>query len=351
MLYSVSKTLRRKSMKKVLRAAMAVAAILALSFTAVHADEMLNGAGATFPYPVYSAWANEYNKVTGMKLNYQSIGSGGGIKQITERTVDFGASDKPLTPEELAKDNLLQFPAAIGGVVLVVNIPGVKAGELRLDSDAVCKIFMGEIKNWSDAKIKGLNPNAKLPQRDITVVHRSDGSGTTAIFTDYLSGACPAWKEKVGSGTSVSWPAGIGGKGNEGVSNYVQQAANSIGYVEFAYAKQNNLAYTKLKNRAGVFVEPSFESFEDAAASGNFDAKKGFYLWLTNAPGKKSWPIAGATFILLAKEKKDSNGKVVKFFDWAYNHGDNKAKELIYVPLPKSLKDKVRAYWKSNGLQ
>jgi phosphate transport system substrate-binding protein len=338
-------------MKKVLTTALAMATVLALNFTAVHAEEMLNGAGATFPYPVYSAWANEYNKVTGMKLNYQSIGSGGGIKQITERTVDFGASDKPLTPEELAKDNLLQFPAVIGGVVLVVNIPGAKAGDLRLDSDAVCKIFMGDIKNWSDAKIKGLNPQAKLPQSDITVVHRSDGSGTTAIFTDYLSGACPAWKEKVGSGTSVSWPAGIGGKGNEGVSNYVQQAANSIGYVEFAYAKQNNLAYTKLKNRAGAFLEPSFASFEDAAASGNFDAKKGFYLWLTNAPGKQSWPIAGATFILLAKEKKDSNGKVVKFFDWAYNHGDNKAKELIYVPLPKSLKDKVRVYWKSNGLQ
>jgi phosphate transport system substrate-binding protein len=338
-------------MKKVLTTALAMATVLALNFTAVHAEEMLNGAGATFPYPVYSAWANEYNKVTGMKLNYQSIGSGGGIKQITERTVNFGASDKPLTPEELAKDNLLQFPAVIGGVVLVVNIPGAKAGDLRLDSDAVCKIFMGDIKNWSDAKIKGLNPQAKLPQSDITVVHRSDGSGTTAIFTDYLSGACPAWKEKVGSGTSVSWPAGIGGKGNEGVSNYVQQAANSIGYVEFAYAKQNNLAYTKLKNRAGAFLEPSFASFEDAAASGNFDAKKGFYLWLTNAPGKQSWPIAGATFILLAKEKKDSNGKVVKFFDWAYNHGDNKAKELIYVPLPKSLKDKVRVYWKSNGLQ
>ncbi len=337
-------------MKKVL-AAVAVAAIFAFSLTAVQAEEMLNGAGATFPYPVYSAWANEYNKVTGMKLNYQSIGSGGGIKQITERTVDFGASDKPLTSEELAKDNLLQFPAVIGGVVLVVNIPGVKAGELRLDSNAVCKIYLGEIKNWGDTKIKALNPGAKLPQSDITVVHRSDGSGTTAIFTDYLNSACPAWKEKVGSGTSVSWPAGIGGKGNEGVANYVQQTANSIGYVEFAYAKQNNLAYTKLKNRAGAFVEPSFESFEDAAATGSFDAKKGFYLWLTNAPGKNAWPIAGGTFILLAKEKKDSNGKVVKFFDWAFNHGDNKAKELIYVPLPKSLKDKVRAYWKSNGLQ
>ena len=338
-------------MKKVLWAALTMAAVSALSFATVHAEAMLNGAGATFPYPVYSAWANEYNKVTGMKLNYQSIGSGGGIKQITERTVDFGASDKPLTPEELAKDNLLQFPAVIGGVVLVVNIPGVKAGELKLDSDAVCKIYMGNIKNWGDAKIRKLNPELNLPQSDITVVRRSDGSGTTSIFTDYLSGVCPAWKEKVGSGTSVNWPVGIGGKGNEGVANYSQRVANSIGYVEFAYAKQNNLAYTKLKNRGGAFVEPSFESFADAAASGNFDAKKSFYLWLTNAPGKKAWPIAGGTFILLAKEKKESNRKVVKFFGWAFDHGDKKAKELIYVPLPKMLKDKVRAYWKSNGLQ
>lgn len=337
-------------MKKVL-AALAVATTLALNGVALHAEEMLNGAGATFPYPVYSAWANEYNKITGMKLNYQSIGSGGGIKQITERTVDFGASDKPLKPEELAKDNLLQFPAVIGGVVLVINIPGIKAGELRLDSDAVCKIYMGEIKNWSDPKIKGMNPKLNLPTSEITVVHRSDGSGTTAIFTDYLSAVCPAWKEKVGAGTSVSWPAGIGGKGNEGVTNYVQQQKNSIGYVEFAYAKQNNLSHTMLKNQAGAFVEPSFESFEDSAATASFDPAKHFYLWLNNAPGKKAWPIAGATFILLAKEKKNTNIKVVKFYEWAFNNGDNKAKELIYVPLPKSLKAKVEGYWKSNGIR
>jgi phosphate transport system substrate-binding protein len=322
-----------------------------LSFNLAQAEEMLNGAGATFPYPVYSAWANEYNKITGMKLNYQSIGSGGGIKQITERTVDFGATDKPLKPEELAKDNLLQFPAVIGGVVPVVNIPGIKAGELKLDSDAVCKIYMGEIKNWNDPKIKGLNPALNLPASEITVVHRSDGSGTTAIFTDYLSGVCPAWKEKVGTGTSVSWPAGIGGKGNEGVANYVQQQVNSIGYVEFAYAKQNNLTHTVLKNHAGTFVEPSFESFEDAAATASFDPAKHFYLWLNDAPGKNSWPIAGATFILLAKEKIESNKKVVKFYDWAFKNGDNKAKELIYVPLPKPLKSKIENYWKSNDIR
>ena len=336
-------------MKKSLLVALVVIGLL--SFNLAQAEEMLNGAGATFPYPVYSAWANEYNKITGMKLNYQSIGSGGGIKQISERTVDFGASDKPLKPEELAKDNLLQFPAVIGGVVPVVNIPGIKAGELKLDSEAVCKIYMGEIKNWNDPKIKGLNPTLNLPGSEITVVHRSDGSGTTAIFTDYLSDVCPAWKEKVGTGTSVSWPAGIGGKGNEGVANYVQQQANSIGYVEFAYAKQNNLTHTVLKNHAGTFVEPSFESFEDAAATASFDPKKDFYLWLNDAPGKKAWPIAGATFILLAKEKTDSNKKVVKFYDWAFKNGDVKAKELIYVPLPKSLKTKVEGYWKSNGIQ
>jgi phosphate transport system substrate-binding protein len=331
-------------------AALVLAVLMSTLAVTVHAEETLNGAGATFPAPVYSAWAYEYNKVTGTKLNYQSIGSGGGIRQITERTVDFGASDAPLASEKLAKDNLLQFPAVIGGVVLVVNVPGIKAGELKLDSDAVCKIYLGEIKTWNDAKIKSMNPKASLPASDITVVHRSDGSGTTAIFTDYLSGICPAWKEKVGSGTAVSWPAGIGGKGNEGVANYVKQQSNSIGYVEFAYAKQNNMAYTLLKNAAGIFVAPSFASFEDAAATGDFDPKKDFYLWLNNAKGKKSWPIAGATFILLAKDKKDSNMKTVKFYDWAFKNGANKAKELIYVPLPKSLQDKIRTYWKANGI-
>jgi len=328
-----------------------VLGLMVFSASVGRAEEMLNGAGATFPYPVYSAWANAYNKITGLKLNYQSIGSGGGIKQITERTVDFGASDKPLKPEELARENLLQFPAVIGGVVPVINIPGIKSGELKLDPEAICRIYLGEIKKWNDPKIKGMNPTLSLPDKEITVVHRSDGSGTTAIFSDYLSTACPAWKEKVGTGTSVSWPAGIGGKGNEGVANYVLTQANSIGYVEFAYAKQNNITFTALKNHAGAFVKPGFESFEDAAASANFDAKKDFYLWLNDAPGKKSWPIAGATFILLAKEKKDSNRKVVKFFDWAFKNGDAKAKELVYVPLPKSLKAKVEGYWKSNGMQ
>jgi phosphate transport system substrate-binding protein len=326
-------------------------AMFVMSFGYAEAAETLNGAGASFPYPVYSAWGFEYNKVTGVQLNYQSIGSGGGIRQITERTVDFGASDAPLTPEQLDKDRLLQFPAVMGGVVPVVSIPGVKAGKLRLDSDALCKIYLGEIRYWDDRKITSLNPNVNLSHDEITVVHRSDGSGTTAIFTNYLSAVCSDWKNKVGAGTSVKWPVGIGGKGNEGVANYTKRTPNSIGYVEFAYAEQNKLAYVLLKNSAGNFVVPNFEAFEDAAASADFDAKNHFDLWLVNAPGKNAWPIAGATFILLAKEKADSNKKVTAFYDWAFKKGDAKAKELVYVPLPEPLKDKIRAYWKANGVQ
>ncbi len=328
-----------------------VVLVFGLLCARAEAATMLNGAGATFPYPVYSAWAFDYNKATGIRLNYQSIGSGGGIRQITERTVDFGASDAPLPPEQLAKAKLLQFPAVIGGVVPVVNIAGLKPGEMKLDAEATAKIFLGEIKYWDDNKIKSLNPNLKLAHNEITVVHRSDGSGTTAVFTEYLKAVSPDWKSKVGAGTAVEWPAGIGGKGNEGVANYVKRTANSIGYVEFAYAVQNKMTYTLLKNSAGTFVTPSFAAFEDAADTGTFDPKNHFYLWLVNAPGKNSWPIAGATFILLAQEKTDANRNVVKFYDWAFRNGDGKAKELTYVPLPKSLKDKIRAYWKTNGLQ
>ncbi len=325
--------------------------ILVLSFARAEAAETLNGAGATFPYPVYSAWAYEYHKITGVKLNYQSIGSGGGQRQITERTVDFGASDDPLKPDQLRKDRLLQFPAVIGGVVPVVNIRGIKEGQLKLDAETLSKIFLGEIKFWDDAKVRNLNQGMNLPHSEITVVYRSDGSGTTAIFTHYLSEISAIWKDRVGAGKAVKFPLGIGGKGNEGVANYVKRTINSIGYVEFAYAKQNKLVSTQLRNAAGNFVAPGFESFEDAAESGDFDPKKDFSLWLTNAPGKGSWPIAGATFILLAKEKTDTNRKVVRFFDWAFKNGDNKAKELVYVPLPKSLEEKIRGYWKANGLQ
>lgn len=326
------------------------ALIVAATFSIAQAEDILNGAGASFPAPLYQAWAYEYNKATGAKLNYQSIGSGGGVRQIAGRTVDFGASDDPMTPEELKKDRLLQFPAVIGGVVPVVNIPKVKAGELRLDAASLCRIFLGEIKHWDDPAIKALNPKLALPHTEITVVHRSDGSGTTAIFTNYLSETCPAWKAKVGEGKAVKWPVGIGGKGNEGVANYVKRTQSSIGYVEFAYAKQNKLNHAQLKNRAGSFVEPGFDSFEDAADSGDFDPKKDFHTWLNNTPGKTAWPIAGATFILLAKDKNEANRKTVAFFDWAFKNGDATAKNLTYVPLPQKLKDKVRAYWKANNL-
>ncbi len=314
------------------------------------AVETINGAGATFPYPVYSAWAYEYNKITGVRLNYQSIGSGGGQRQIANRTVDFGASDAPLKIDKLNELKLYQFPAVIGGVVPVVNIPNLKKGDLRLDAEALCEIIMGKITYWDDRKIEELNAHVKLPHKKITIVHRSDGSGTTAIFTTYLSDSCSDWEEKVGAGKSVKWPVGIGGKGNEGVANYVKRVKYSLGYVEFAYAKQNKLIYTRLKNPAGNFVEPNFETFQAAAATGEFDPEKHFYLWLTNAPGKNAWPVAGATFILLAREQKDSNINTVKFYDWAFKHGDETAKRLIYVPLPDSLKDKIRAYWKDNEI-
>jgi phosphate transport system substrate-binding protein len=335
-------------MKRILSLVFVIVVLFSVGF--VYAAETLNGAGATFPYPVYSAWAYEYYKQTGVRLNYQSIGSGGGVRQIINRTVDFGASDAPLKPERLQKEKLLQFPTVIGGVVLIVNIPKVKPAELRLDAEAVCKIFLGQINTWDDKKIKELNPSIKLPNKKVTVIHRSDGSGTTAIFTTYLSDACAAWKEKVGAGKAVKWPVGIGAKGNEGVANYVKRVKYSIGYVEFAYAKQNRLTYTLLKNPAGNFVEPKFETFQDAAASGSFDPDKHFYLWLTNAPGKKAWPISGATFILLAKEKRDSNIKTVRFFDWAFKNGDEIAERLIYVPLPEPLKEKVRGYWRRYGI-
>ncbi|GAB5047228.1 phosphate ABC transporter substrate-binding protein PstS [Thermodesulfovibrio sp. TK110] len=321
--------------------------VLLFSFTLAHSAEMLNGAGATFPYPLYSSWAADYHKATGIKINYQSIGSGGGIRQITERTVDFGASDMALKPEELEKSKLLQFPAVIGGVVPVINIPGIPSNTLVLDGTTICEIFLGEIKQWDDPKIKALNPNLNLPAKPITVVHRSDGSGTTAIFTHYLSGACKKWADSVGYGTSVSWKTGLGGKGNEGVANYVKRTPYSIGYVEFAYAKQNNLSTVKLKNPAGQIVSADFESFADAAATAQLDPKQHFYAWMTNAPGKKSWPITGATYILLAREKNDVNKSVIKFFDWAFINGDATAKKLDYVPLPKSVKDKIRAYWKT----
>jgi phosphate transport system substrate-binding protein len=290
-----------------------------LSFTHVAAAQALNGAGATFPYPLYSAWAFEYSKETGIKLNYQSIGSGGGVRQIINRTVDFGASDDALEPKEIEQNKFFQWPQVIGGEVLAINMPGIKSGEMVLDADSVSKIFLGDIKYWDDAKIKGLNPSLKLPHSEITVVHRSDGSGTTAVFTHYLAEASPAWKSRVGEGKSVSWPVGIGGKGNEGVANYTGRTANSIGYVEFAYAIQNNLTYTLLKNPAGKVVKPTLGTFAEAAAAGDYNPQKDFYTWVTNAKSPNAWPIVAATNILVAREKVEQNKRVVKFFDWAFS--------------------------------
>ena len=325
------------------------AAVLTFLSTA-WAEEVIHGAGASFATPAYQAWAYDYNKANIVKVNYQSIGSGGGIRQIINRTVDFGASDNPVTPGNLKKFNLLQFPTLIGGVVLAVNIEGIKENDLKLDSETVCKIYLGEIKFWDDTKIRSLNPLLKLPHAAVSVVYRADGSGTTAIFTNYLAGTCADFKAKVGEGPSVKWPVGIGGKGSEGVANYVKRSANTIGYLQFTYAMQNKLTYAQMKNKAGNFVEPSFDAFEAVADSAEFDAGKAFFLWLNNTPGERAWPITGATFILLAQDQKDANVKAIKFFDWAFRNQDVKAKELGYVPLNESIKDKIRAYWKANGI-
>ncbi|MEA3464653.1 MAG: phosphate ABC transporter substrate-binding protein PstS [Thermodesulfobacteriota bacterium] len=318
--------------------------------TASLAAPTLNGAGASFPYPVYSGWAFQYQKATGTKINYQSIGSGGGVRQITNRTVDFGASDAPVNPEKLTEKKLLQFPAIIGGVVPIVNIKGIDSAQLKLTANVMARIFLGTISKWNDPEIVELNPELQLPNDAITVVHRSDGSGTTAIFTTYLSAVNNDWQQKIGAGKSVNWPVGIGGKGNEGVSNYVKRVKNSIGYVEFAYAKQNKLADVTLQNREGKYVSASFDSFKAAASFAKWEQDKGYYLWLVNAPGKASWPIAGASFILLASEKSAANRRTIEFYDWAFNNGDEMAIKLVYVPLPQNLKDDIRNYWKANGI-
>lgn len=325
--------------------------VLAAGFTwagASHAAD-ITGAGATFPYPVYAKWAEAYKTATGIGLNYQSIGSGGGIKQIQAKTVDFGASDKPLKPEELDKGGLMQFPTVMGGVVPVVNIPGVAAGQVKLDGNVLADIYLGKIKKWNDAAITALNKGVALPNEAITVVHRSDGSGTTFIFTNYLSKVSSDWKEKVGNDASVAWPTGVGGKGNEGVASYVQRIKGSIGYVEYAYALQNKMAYTLLKNKDGNFVKPDSETFQAAAKGADWEHAAGFYEILTDEPGKNSWPITGATFILMHKtQDKPANAKeVLKFFDWAYANGDKMAEDLDYVPMPESVVKLIQKAWKA----
>jgi len=303
------------------------------------------GAGATFPAPVYAKWADAYNKATGAKINYQSVGSGAGIKQITSKTVDFGASDMPLSDEELAKNGLIQFPTVIGGVVPVVNIQGIKPGQIKLTGALLGDIYLGKITKWNDAALVAANPGVPLPDAAISVVRRADGSGTSFIFTNYLSKVNPEWKAKVGEGTAVNWPTGAGGKGNEGVSAFVQRLPNSIGYVEYAYAKQNKMTFTLLKNQAGNFVTPDDENFKAAAAGA--DWARTFYQVLTEQPGQDTWPISGATFIMMHKvqDKPAQASSALKFFEWAFNNGDKMAGELEYVPLPASLKTMVRKQW------
>jgi phosphate transport system substrate-binding protein len=334
-----------KHMKTIL-AAGAIAA--AIAYPAIAID--ISGAGATFPYPIYAKWADAYKKETGAGLNYQSIGSGGGIKQISARTVTFGASDMPLKPEELEKIGVIQFPTVMGGVVPVINLDGIKSGDLALDGPTLAKIFMGEVKTWDDPAIAKLNPKAKLPKQAIAVVHRSDGSGTTFIFTNYLSKVSADWKSKVGNNTAVEWPVGIGAKGNEGVANNVANTKGSIGYVETAYAKQNNLTTTNLANKNGKVVAPNTESIMAAAASADWANAPGFYIILTDSAGEKSWPIAGATFILLPKQPKDTaaTGEALKFFAWAYKNGSKMAQELDYIPMPASVVTQIEAVWKKD---
>ncbi len=326
----------------------ALLALTALTGTTLALE--ITGAGATFPYPLYSKWAFHFEKETGNKVNYQAIGSGGGIRQITNRTVDFGASDAPLKPEELRKNNLIQFPTVIGAVVITYNVPEIGKTSLNLDGKAICDIYLGKIKKWNDPYLKQLNPNVNLPDRNIVVVHRSDGSGTTWIFTNWLTKVCPEWKEKVGFGTSVKWPTGVGGKGNEGVTNYVKRSQGGIGYVEYIYAKQNNLPMAKIKNREGVFVEPSLKTIQSAASYAKWDKSKDFYQILTDQPGKESYPIAGATFILLAKDQPERSKKATTFFKWAYEKGDKYAEELNYVPMPANVKKLIFEYWKEHGV-
>ena len=326
---------------------LAAAAAVALSVPALaaHADEV-TGAGSSFAAPIYQKWAEAYFKATSNKINYQSIGSGAGIKQINAKTVDFGASDMPLTDEELATSGLVQFPTVVGGVVPVINVAGVQPGQLKLDGALLGNIYLGKIAKWNDPAIAALNPGVKLPDSAIATVHRADGSGTSFIFTNYLSKVNPEWKAKIGVGTAVNWPAnGVGGKGNEGVAQYVQRLPNSIGYVESAYAKQNKMDYVSLRNQGGVFVEPQEATFQAAAAGA--DWSKSFYQVLTDEPGRDAWPITGATFVLVHKvqDKPAQGAATLKFFDWAYANGDKAASELDYIVLPDAVKAMIRKEW------
>jgi phosphate transport system substrate-binding protein len=316
-----------------------------MAFSAAASAQEITGAGASFPAPLYSKWAADYNKATGVKVNYQSVGSGAGLRQIEAKTVDFGASDMPLKDEELKAKGLVQFPTVIGGVVPVINIKGITPGQMRLNGQVLGDIFLGKITKWNDAAIKALNPTVNLPDADIAPVRRADGSGTTFIFTNYLSKVSSEWKSKVGEGTAVNWPTGAGGKGNEGVAAFVGRLPNSIGYVEYAYVKQNKMNFVQMQNADGKFVSPDDETFKAAAAGADWN--KSFYQILTNQPGATAWPISGATFILMqAKQEKPQNATtVLKFFDWTLMQGDKTATDLDYVPMPDSSKAAIRKVW------
>ena len=305
----------------------------------------VTGAGATFPAPIYAKWADAYNKATGVRINYQSVGSGAGIKQIKSKTVDFGATDMPLSDEDLAKDGLIQFPTVIGGVVPVVNIAGIAPGQIKLTGAVLGDIYLGKITKWNDAALTALNPGVPLPAADISVVRRADGSGTSFIFTNYLSKVNAEWKAKVGEGTAVNWPVGAGGKGNEGVAAFVQRLPNSVGYLEYAYVKQNKMAYTLMRNKDGNFVAPSDTAFKAAAAGA--DWSKTFFQITTEQPGKDAWPITNPTYILMYKsqDKPVNASNALKFFEWAYGNGDQTADDLDYVPLPANVKELVRKHW------
>lgn len=323
-----------------------IGAAVSFAFVGAQAADV-TGAGATFPYPIYSKWADTYKTQTGNAINYQSIGSGGGIKQIKAKSVTFGATDAPLKPEDLEASGLVQWPQVMGAIVPVVNLEGVSAGELVLDGPTLAKIFLGEIKTWDDPQVKKLNPTAKLPSQPIAVVHRADASGTTFNFTNYLSKVSPEWKAKVGENTAVEWPVGIGGKGNEGVANTVIQTKGSIGYVEYAYAKQNKLTFTDTINKEGKRVAPALESFQAAAANADWAHAPGFYQILTDQPGAASWPITAATFILIPKDPQDpaAAAEALKFFGWAFDNGAKAAEELDYIPMPASVVTLIKKEW------
>ena len=333
-------------MLKILGAAFG-AALIAGAATMAHAAGTISGAGATFPQPVYAKWAETYKAQTGTSLNYQAIGSGGGIKQINASTVDFGASDKPLKPDDLAAGGLTMFPTVVGGVVPVMNLPGIKPGQLKMTGANLADIYRGAIKKWNDPLLAAANPGVALPNLPITVVHRSDGSGTTFLFTTYLSMKAKHWATEVGANDSVSWPVGLGGKGNYGVAAFVKQTPGAIGYVEYAYAKQNAMTYALMQNKDGKFVSPDAKNFAAAAANAKWASAPGFYLLLLDQPGADAWPITGATFILVHTKQADAaKGKeVLSFFDWCYKNGDGAAAQLDYVPLPAPVKDLIRKSW------